>query len=1069
MASLENYGKRVFTDREELQKLFVKRCAEFVAEKNEHCHILNFWGVGGIGKTQLCYRLQRLISDPEKVNNREEYEDVNNEAWLSYSAMDSVNKELSSMWGDLHEPWLMTCTAMIDFPQDHMITDVEILFKIRNSLKARNSDDFKFPRFDAAIMKLNKSANQSFFIDDQTKSSIISENYWLKAAFDVGSNIPYYGVYVAAVKAGLTALEGIVDDRNNRKVKTDYKGALQRIDSFEIQELKGAIIGFFIDDMKENILRINKKIVIFLDTYENYEDSYRQHPGLNYDKWFWKDPESIVYSIPNTMWVVMGRDELAWGKKSKLWKRIEHKDESINNMESSEAWKGYYVLETCLLFDFNEDYSKDYLKNAGIPPCFWNHFYAISQGTPCFLNLLISNYIMIKRSGNEPVLKDFDDDMAYNIERYASYLPENRRLVLFLFACLGDWDENFIKKCIDRLKKNNDYSASELSYHDYIRHSFIIRRDDDTYYFHKTIQKHVISLMKEDYQYDYSKIVKAVLDTCKDVLLGTYRLNDWERFVKLAIQSDVGSDFFYENYDLIHRTAFDIECVYLGEELLPYYESIYNYLYNNTLTSKKTLLLYEAAFIVLLIHNGRIKEAKKHYYDFINDGNNSVIDEHCLCYIYYTQGLCSCALFKNYDDAILHYKTAMEHLALEDRLNYTRLTRSISECYFHKKDFKASLDYLLSINPHDVPELDYFYIIMNIGNNYLELYNTRKDINDYKSAEEYYMKALDWSKSKGDFMTSALAYKGIADFYENTHEYDDELHYLKQALCLLEENNMSEDVLAYEISLNKSITEFNIDHNREKTVEELLNLLEKTQKECDDYYFDLRLDIANALFKTQKEDISMGVYNEIKEYYESLGVCNIATYYEAQKGYGKCLYNKEQYNQALVVFTDLLELIDSEQDYNIILKSRCIGNIACCYYSLHRCEEASRYFIKELAVLIDNNLTNEFLADSKIALLAVNNMCGEAMNKKQYKRAKDILAEGIRVTEKGLSDDVAKIYMEFVAHTGDLLCDEGKRGKALEFYKKAIRICENHGQKLAAWQIIEQASMIEKSLNTRKA
>jgi len=263
---------REFTDREEPRRTFWEKYDTLAGESENDVHVLNFYGIGGIGKSRLLEKLQQ-----------------------------EMGERLSSPY-----------YAEIDFKtyQDSRIT----LYNLRNKLS--EAYRFRFPGFDMGyyvyLQKIgeNKPTPESHALTE--KSAFLS---CLKTACGL------VGIPVVNIASGLweIAEKSVPEIRDYiTKHLKSYKNELLQIEIKSADKLLEYLPHLFAKDMASNLAKLDKPFVFFIDTYEMLVNELMQTGDpLQNDLWI---RDVLVRGIPRTLWVIAGREKLKWEKFDPEWK-----------------------------------------------------------------------------------------------------------------------------------------------------------------------------------------------------------------------------------------------------------------------------------------------------------------------------------------------------------------------------------------------------------------------------------------------------------------------------------------------------------------------------------------------------------------------------------------------------------------------------------------------------------------------------------------------------------------------------------------------------------------------------
>ena len=535
-----------FTDRENPQEAFERKFRVFRDNWRRTYYVLAYYGIGGVGKTSFVNKLCRVIRRVE-----------GNELRL----LDKID-----------------CSYIrYDFDSVKSGTDkLSILLSFRKQLQEQDKD-FKFFRFDSAVLLYGKKTGNDLEKDEMTKT-ILEGNPWLDTLVSTVGALPVVG-WVSNVIQAIDKSSAIVRESVGRQMdETRYRQHLNEINCLEPSELLGKLHEYFILDMRYNMQQIAKKpVIVFLDTYEKYIDTLnREVKTITDDFWLRKGSRSVIRSIPGLLWVITGREKLYWEEDDDWGEVISERPlDQLSEEEKEEIAKQH--LEQHLLGDLSRKDATGFLKKAGIASdelC--DQLYRLTSGTPLFLDICVDTYQEICRKGEEPNLGMFGDDLTGLISRYLSNMNESNREMAYFLASLGSWNDEQVHELAKKATKLRWFSRTR--YEEFINHSFIIRNLDGSYYMHETVRSAAVknadaeiyeeacrlkqSMLKEHVETDHSLDANVVF--AEDVDSLTQGRCSYEEFYQslktireklkaLTLAGDM--DFLVSITEKLYRTA----------------------------------------------------------------------------------------------------------------------------------------------------------------------------------------------------------------------------------------------------------------------------------------------------------------------------------------------------------------------------------------------------------------------------------------------------------------------------------------------------------------------------------
>lgn len=295
------------------------------------------------------------------------------------------------------------------------------------------------------------------------EKELITENTFI----GIGLNI--LGIF----DNGLTATTAEIIERSiraiaNRTIDKDVQEELKHFDEYSIAEMEERLPLFFQYDLSSYISNHpNTKILMVFDTFEALNENVIEqvHRQRN-ERWV---QEIIEYfdreSFPHLLTLIFGRDELEWG----------------------EDWNP--IIEQYQLKEFDEEYSKQYLLEAGISDSKISELIAkSSKGYPLLLYLSAETYINILNSGRKPTETDFGGNYPEIIERFLYNLDKDTVEVLRLMSIPNYYNTEIF----DLLIKSFNISFPITEYEQFNKYSFVnYDKKEEEYCIHNLIRQSI--------------------------------------------------------------------------------------------------------------------------------------------------------------------------------------------------------------------------------------------------------------------------------------------------------------------------------------------------------------------------------------------------------------------------------------------------------------------------------------------------------------------------------------------------------------------------------------------------
>ncbi|MBQ1946980.1 MAG: tetratricopeptide repeat protein [Clostridia bacterium] len=261
----------VFKDREEPRKAFWNEFTEAETacrEKKKKAFVLSYYGMGGIGKTSLCRKLQKEMQ--EKSPNA------------------------------LYIAW--------DFNEAQDCRTV--LCRLKNQLEKKG---FRFPLFDYACYFYACKIGENPSSPEVKK--LIENSSVLRLCSQIAGLIPGVGFWVNLIKMLDETFAWVREYMNN------HTASAKEIENTIAGELYEKLPLFFAKDLAANMENQDTPLVIFLDTYEKLVNELSSANSLSQDLWL-RGNMGVIRRVPYVLWVITGREKLQWHKEDSAWEGV---------------------------------------------------------------------------------------------------------------------------------------------------------------------------------------------------------------------------------------------------------------------------------------------------------------------------------------------------------------------------------------------------------------------------------------------------------------------------------------------------------------------------------------------------------------------------------------------------------------------------------------------------------------------------------------------------------------------------------------------------------------------------
>lgn len=418
---------REFTDREELRAAYhdlVQRCK---AEDGDNCYVINYHGVGGIGKTTLLRKLQSEIEEKSGKRLNKEYLILNLD--FETIAPDSVS-------------------ALVSL-RSQMIS-------LRPNLQ--------FPMFDEAIGKLRRG---NIVLDEEAVASILEK----KPLFnDVVDAVSEFVPGMSAVKIGLQRAEKTMRGIQ-RRAATDFN-FLEQMEIYDEARVIKSLPYCFAHDINYGLQNDDVILLFFIDTYERLvtesEGSSKWTPSMQTDDWLCGS-RGLIRNLPSSVFAIAGREKLKWKEYDAFWN---------NN------------LETHVIDHLSEEDSSFFFSKCGINSRLWHGLYSLTGGEPVFMDLCVDQYedivhrhSIIGELDYTPNISEFGENTSILVERHTRYVGDDMRDALYLAASMRKWNKETLRCAAESI----GIILQPLQYQRLCNLTYVSSDDGERYFMHSII------------------------------------------------------------------------------------------------------------------------------------------------------------------------------------------------------------------------------------------------------------------------------------------------------------------------------------------------------------------------------------------------------------------------------------------------------------------------------------------------------------------------------------------------------------------------------------------------------
>jgi len=424
-------AQRVFTDREMPRKAFFDALSS--SQTKDDNRILNFYGVGGQGKTALCEQFTKSL-DKEKKKNK----------YLGW--------------------------AKLDFEVSEQRSIANALLAIRLQLAAQCK--IPFPAFDTAFARYFAFTRPGFSLNDvhpdlfKQPNDILQdvEGILAEVAVDVVKEIPGAGLFYKYT-AKLSNFAGDWWNKRGKQVLRD----LDELDQHKLVSALPSYLGADIYDwlFDEKAVQTGKKrrLVILLDTYEALWRDQSVKTGLEamrIDAWV----RDLVEETPGVMYLVLGRDQLNWS-------------------EVDEEWQA--DIESHLLGGLSKEDADDFLQKIPITESdVRTAIIDSAEGTPFYLDLQVDLYGELRQKNTHLSASNFGGKKKEVLARFTDHLDPHILRALQIVSHARFINEKLVYQLAEKFLG----SKAAINLKQLISFSFW-KQEGDTYYLHSLMLEYL--------------------------------------------------------------------------------------------------------------------------------------------------------------------------------------------------------------------------------------------------------------------------------------------------------------------------------------------------------------------------------------------------------------------------------------------------------------------------------------------------------------------------------------------------------------------------------------------------
>lgn len=410
-SEFKNISEIKFKDRTEAQSLFVDR---YKAMKQNDVFVINYHGYGGIGKSALCKHIYES-QVPEAKSFIFNFETIKN-----------------------------NCDK------------VEILKYLANRFELKCGYDFTY--FNYALYIYYRTLGKT---NDAPEIRCLKNNPVFESVMDVVSFVPVIGEMGSTLIKNVDLLVAGVKELIIAK-----REEIMDLDRLSAEDIADRLIDYFIDSIYDSLLKEKRPIIIFLDTYEQFQNYIRRTDSSKVSEEFFWAEDGLIRQLPNILWVIAGHKCLTWAEDSKL----KYKDS---------YWSDVQNISYAYISELEEDYVKEIFEDSKIKDEELIRFIIKkTNGVPEHIRMCIERYFYLLGQGINPTSQEFDFDYKTLAARYIGGLSDDDKDLIEILACLEKWTI----EDITRLGKSHNRfeNLQKLSF---------FRKDENVYFMQNAVRE----------------------------------------------------------------------------------------------------------------------------------------------------------------------------------------------------------------------------------------------------------------------------------------------------------------------------------------------------------------------------------------------------------------------------------------------------------------------------------------------------------------------------------------------------------------------------------------------------
>ena len=455
---------RRFTDRQDFRQAYYALVGRAIEDKFEGYYIMNYYGLGGAGKSSLLRRLEEeLLGDGELP------EDEARAACLAAREKLSRRRKAVVLRADFDD-------AALNSPED-------VLLRFRAQLMRQNDKAF-FPLFDMAMLRLSQKYGRRLPPDEEKE--LVTDNPVISFALDVVGDLTGVGLLIGAAQTAAKVGQGVARTLAGRK--NAIRKANAEMSRMDVPDLERRLPYYFAMDVNAMDLPL---VCVYLDTYEKMTaraEGVGRSTGFD-EEWL-KGNRGLVRNLGSAVFVIAGREQLRWTD-------LPFEERYIEALSQAD--------------------SVDFLTSCGIEDSeLCAGLYRLTGGEPIYLDLCVDEYERLtdpdrgdRKAPGDLTVKDFGENRDRLVERHTRYIPSNLRDALYLLAAMGRWSDAVCEELSRTLPIPSPagteyYQLTHLSY---------VRQEQESWVMHRPVAEVLAKELRPDLR---ERLVSALLKLAEE-------------------------------------------------------------------------------------------------------------------------------------------------------------------------------------------------------------------------------------------------------------------------------------------------------------------------------------------------------------------------------------------------------------------------------------------------------------------------------------------------------------------------------------------------------------------------